>query len=476
MTFDSAQILDVTGPLEVFSSASRFLPAVRYRTQVVTTRGGPVRASCGLEFASSADRRRHRARRHVDGGRRRRHGRSRRRHRAARPGPTARHRRAPRDLGLLRRVRARGSRPAGGTTGHHPLGRVRTARRHLRRCHRRPRRHLRPRRQRVDLRRRHRRHRPRARSRRRRPRTPGRRHRRASAGRLPQRSGGQAQFSALLAGSSRHRAGRDLLSWLRDHLTDDLSVAALARQINLSERQFTRVFKAEVGATAADHVEAVRLESACRLLETTNRTIEQIAKTCGFGTPETMNRTFRRRLDTTPGDHRHHFRGNTPIRPNARSASRSPSNSSYRHPPLRDASGAGTLLQPRPKTEAAGGSSLCHQTSWSCAAAVSPPSTPLERLLFPDLKGGAKSIQREQRHAGGEGAIASVAPREETPGSRVGGRRTRQPGAVLGGGLGGLRGVVSRRRRARAGGGLRYYERRGLLGRVERRSAWSMLL
>ena len=42
VTFDTAQILDVTGPLEVFSSASRFLPAVRYRTQVVTTAGGPV--------------------------------------------------------------------------------------------------------------------------------------------------------------------------------------------------------------------------------------------------------------------------------------------------------------------------------------------------------------------------------------------------------------------------------------------------
>ena len=52
-TFDAAQILDVTGPLEVFSSASRFLPSVRYRTDVVTSRGGPVTASCGLEFASS---------------------------------------------------------------------------------------------------------------------------------------------------------------------------------------------------------------------------------------------------------------------------------------------------------------------------------------------------------------------------------------------------------------------------------------
>ncbi len=130
-----------------------------------------------------------------------------------------------------------------------------------------------------------------------------------------QRSGGQAQFSSLLAAQSAETAPvSDLLTWLLDHLTDDLSVAALARQINLSERQFSRVFKSEVGSTVADHVEAVRLESACRLLETTTRTIEQVARACGFGTPETMNRVFRRRLDTTPSEHRHHFRAVTPRR------------------------------------------------------------------------------------------------------------------------------------------------------------------
>ena len=95
---------------------------------------------------------------------------------------------------------------------------------------------------------------------------------------------------------------------------------ALARQMNLSERHFTRVFKAELGITAADHVETVRLESACRLLETTGSSIEQIARTCGFGTPETMNRTFRRRLNTTPGEHRHHFKPGT-LRPSGLTAS-----------------------------------------------------------------------------------------------------------------------------------------------------------
>ena len=100
---------------------------------------------------------------------------------------------------------------------------------------------------------------------------------------------------------------RDLLSWLPEHLDEDVSVPVLARQLNLSERQFSRVFKVQVGVTAADHVEAVRLEAACRLLETTQSSIAHIAEICGFGAPETMNRTFRRRLGTTPGEHRHHF-------------------------------------------------------------------------------------------------------------------------------------------------------------------------
>ncbi len=53
VTFDAAQILDVTGPLEVFSTASRYLESATYRTEVVTTTGGVVTASCGLDFASS---------------------------------------------------------------------------------------------------------------------------------------------------------------------------------------------------------------------------------------------------------------------------------------------------------------------------------------------------------------------------------------------------------------------------------------
>ena len=122
------------------------------------------------------------------------------------------------------------------------------------------------------------------------------------------RSGGQSQFSALLAAQSANEEPiRELLAWLPEHLTEDLSIPVMAARTHLSERQFSRTFKLDVGITPAEHVEAVRMEAACRLLETTLVTIEQIARTCGFGTPETMNRAFQRRLNTTPSDHRHHF-------------------------------------------------------------------------------------------------------------------------------------------------------------------------
>lgn len=123
-----------------------------------------------------------------------------------------------------------------------------------------------------------------------------------------QRTGGQAQFSTQLAAQ---RPGRDALretqTWIADHLDDDLSLPALARRAALSERHFSRVFRAETGMTVAAYVEAARIEAARRLLESTHDGLDRIARTCGFGTVETMHRTFNRTIRVTPGEYRRHF-------------------------------------------------------------------------------------------------------------------------------------------------------------------------
>jgi transcriptional regulator GlxA family with amidase domain len=122
------------------------------------------------------------------------------------------------------------------------------------------------------------------------------------------RSGGQSQFSATLAAQAcEGRPLRDLLAWMADNVTRDLSVACLARRASMSLRNFARVFKQQVGETPAQHIENLRLESARRKLETSSLSLEQIAGASGFSSAETLRRTFARRLGTTPGQYRASF-------------------------------------------------------------------------------------------------------------------------------------------------------------------------
>jgi transcriptional regulator GlxA family with amidase domain len=123
-----------------------------------------------------------------------------------------------------------------------------------------------------------------------------------------QRPGGQSQFSSQLAAQlAERRPLRDLQSYVMEHPADDLSVPALAARVAMSPRHFARIFRAEVGITPAQYVEDVRVEVARRLLETSDRAIDDIAREAGFGTVETMQRAFRRTVHTTPREYRRHF-------------------------------------------------------------------------------------------------------------------------------------------------------------------------
>jgi transcriptional regulator GlxA family with amidase domain len=123
-----------------------------------------------------------------------------------------------------------------------------------------------------------------------------------------QRSGGQSQFSTQLAAQRpASPALRQLEGFIADHLHEDLGVSALATRSSMSPRHFARVFRAETGITPAAYVEAARIEAARRLLETTGAGVGEIARSCGFRTVETLHRSFRRALGTTPGQYRRHF-------------------------------------------------------------------------------------------------------------------------------------------------------------------------
>ncbi|MBA2280668.1 MAG: DJ-1/PfpI family protein [Acidimicrobiia bacterium] len=123
------------------------------------------------------------------------------------------------------------------------------------------------------------------------------------------RPGNQRQFSTQLDAQLADRnALRDLQAFIVDHPDADLTVAGLARRAGMSDRNLARCFHREVGITPARYVERVRVEAARRRLEDTDDAIEVVAATCGFGTPETLRRTFLRAVRTTPTEYRRRFR------------------------------------------------------------------------------------------------------------------------------------------------------------------------
>ncbi|MEU8978799.1 DJ-1/PfpI family protein [Streptomyces sp. NPDC048309] len=122
------------------------------------------------------------------------------------------------------------------------------------------------------------------------------------------RPSGQSQFSVPLEPVSTTRRIEDLRHHITRNIGEQLTVADLAAHAHVSERQLTRIFKTELGMTPSVYIESARVEMARNQLESTDATLERIASTCGFGTTDTLIRAFRRTLDTTPTEYRRRFR------------------------------------------------------------------------------------------------------------------------------------------------------------------------
>lgn len=123
------------------------------------------------------------------------------------------------------------------------------------------------------------------------------------------RPGGQSQFSEPL---QRRAAASDRLErlqlWIRENIDKPLSVPLLARRVSMSERSFSRRFHAAVGTSPAKYVECCRVAAARARLEQTSQPLERIALDCGFRSGEILRRAFLRELGVSPTAYRERFR------------------------------------------------------------------------------------------------------------------------------------------------------------------------
>ncbi|PWI45752.1 helix-turn-helix domain-containing protein [Streptomyces sp. ICBB 8177] len=127
----------------------------------------------------------------------------------------------------------------------------------------------------------------------------------------PHRDGGQAQYvpaPVAAAGEASLSATRE---WALHRLDEALTLRVLARHAGLSQRTFMRRFAEETGTTPLRWLLSARLGRARELLETTDRSVDQVARDSGLGTAANLRLHFRRALDTTPTAYRRAFTRST---------------------------------------------------------------------------------------------------------------------------------------------------------------------
>jgi len=122
------------------------------------------------------------------------------------------------------------------------------------------------------------------------------------------RTGSQAQFSEPLKyqfSSDAHFS--NLTSWILQNMTDDLSITALAKQVNMTERSFYRNFSEQMKISPGKYVEKLRLEHAKTLLTDSNCPIQKVALACGYKNIDVFRRAFERKYSTSPNVFRSQF-------------------------------------------------------------------------------------------------------------------------------------------------------------------------
>jgi transcriptional regulator GlxA family with amidase domain len=111
----------------------------------------------------------------------------------------------------------------------------------------------------------------------------------------------QVQFGNLVDTSP---LANQLKEWLPQHLHETLDVGRLAEKLNMSQRNFTRVFTRQTGISPAKFIEKIRVEAARIYLDEGDQLLEEIAIRCGLGGLVSMRRLFLRHLMVTPSDYR----------------------------------------------------------------------------------------------------------------------------------------------------------------------------
>jgi transcriptional regulator GlxA family with amidase domain len=122
------------------------------------------------------------------------------------------------------------------------------------------------------------------------------------------RQGGQAQFSPLMSAVSPQETPITRVQhYVLEHLDQAFTVERMAGLANMSARHFARIFAREVSMTPMEFLQGARIDCARNLLETTELPLKTVAYKSGFGSVRHMRFLFGEKLGLTPAQYREQF-------------------------------------------------------------------------------------------------------------------------------------------------------------------------
>lgn len=122
------------------------------------------------------------------------------------------------------------------------------------------------------------------------------------------RQGGQAQFSPLMAAVAPQETPiTRVQNHVLEHLEEAFTVERMASLANMSARHFARVFAREVNMTPMEFLQSARIDCARNLLETSDLPLKTVAYKSGFGSVRHMRFLFGEKLGLTPTQYREQF-------------------------------------------------------------------------------------------------------------------------------------------------------------------------
>jgi AraC-like DNA-binding protein len=115
------------------------------------------------------------------------------------------------------------------------------------------------------------------------------------------------EFSLPTTVSGENRLNR-VIDYISENFASDISLNDIADVAALTPTAFCRFFRRRTNKTAFEFINEYRISKACEMLINGEKTISKICFESGFNSFSSFNRTFRKIMNSSPGEFKEKYR------------------------------------------------------------------------------------------------------------------------------------------------------------------------